>query len=360
VADINEKVVVDTKQAVENLDDLKSASQKADEWLDRVIEQARNADGEKVDIPVETPGAKQAADDLDAVDTSARRAADGAKVGTQHVSDLAGMFGNAGGAASQFGQAIEGAGGIVESFTGQLGLSEDAAGKLNTAIGGFAIAVAAGAAAWQIWKQDADNAKKGAQELRDALGQVYDKLREGDRQAAAQTFVDTMSDKIKGLQELIGHGVSQADIAGSMFGDPNSIDRVTTAISKMDDSTRYLAQNTVPQLQAAWSNAKAEVDNNIALESRVESFFGGVSNAADGAAGSVDGLTAAFDRLGNRVPAGAQGAYDAAVAKYGAGNVSIGTNPYAMQVTNNYPPANTPLAVEQAQTRFGTTQGYQY
>lgn len=358
MAEINEKVVVDTSKAVAELGELQTASKKADTALDELAEQAQAVDREDVSIPVETPGAEQAATELDHVDQKARAMGEGAQVGTQHVSDLAGMFGDAGGQASAFGQAIEGAGGIVESFAGQLGLSEQAAGKLSSAIGLVAVGVAAAAAAWAVYKQDAANAKRGMDETRDALEQVYDKLREGDAMAAAQTFVDTMGDKIEKFRGFLGDQVSKADIAGVIFGDPNSIDRVSTAIDDLDGKSKLLAQGALSELTQAWGDAKDAVQSNIDLQSQVEGFFGALTTGANNAATAAGGVKTAWEQ-----------AHDAAVAAHEMENIRLYNARQAgtpstyrpgteSVVVNNYPPANTPLAVEQAQTRWTATQGY--
>jgi hypothetical protein len=359
VADINEKVNVETSGAVDDLGTLEQASKDADTALDKLQDQAKKTDQEQVTVPVETPGAKQAATELDAVDESARKAGTGAQVGTQHVSDLAGAFGPAGGAASTFGQAIEGAGGIVESFAGQLGLSEEAAGKLTAGIGLLAVGVAAAAAAWQVYNQDAEKAKKGLDETRDALGQVYDKLREGDQQAAAQTFVDTMGDKIKKFQDLIGHGVTQADIAGVIFGDPASIDKVEQAVGKLDGTTRVLAENGVKLLQGSWDDAKASMQANIDLESKVAGFFGATETAARDAATAIDGYKRSAD-LAAQVPQGSTAQTSQMIPTADALRKMFGPNANinpGQTVYNVFPPANTPLAVEQAGQRYTQING---
>ena len=355
MADINEKVNVETDAAVENLGDLKKASQDADEWISNVIDRAKKADGEEVSVPVETPGAVQAADELDHVDTSARKAGEGAKVGTSHISDMTGPFGDASGAASTFGQAIEGAGGLVESMAGKMGLSEEATGKLTAGIGIAAVAVGAAAAAWTIYNASQDAAKKGLDETRDALGKVYDKLREGDAQAAAETFIDTMGDKIDKFRTLVGD-VSKADIAGAIFGDPASIANVDAAIGKLDGTARVLATGGLTILEGSWKDAKQAADENIALTDKVKGFFGDTKQVADDAKASIDGVTAAYG--------GVAAAAAAATAPVG----QTTSDPYATDlnklfgaapanVTNIFPPANTPSAVESATQRWAQVQG---
>ena len=356
MADINEKVNVETDGAVENLGDLKKASQDADEWISNVIDRAKKADGEEVTVPVETPGAVQAADELDHVDTSARKAGEGAKVGTSHISDMTGPFGDASGAASTFGQAIEGAGGLVESMAGKMGLSEEATGKLTAGIGIAAVAVGAAAAAWTIWNASNDAAKKGLDETRDALGKVYDKLREGDAQAAAETFVDTMGDKIEKFQKLVGGNISKADIAGALFGDPASIDNVSAAIEHLDGNAKTMATGGLMVLTNSWKDAKAAQDETIALQDKVKGFFGDTKTVADEAKSSIDGVTAAYG--------GVAAAAAAATAPVGqttsdpyATDLSKLFGPSPVNVTNIYPPANTPNAVDQAALRYAAIQG---
>lgn len=359
MADTNERVNVDTDQAITNVDDLSDSLSNADDWFDKTVAKANTLDQQTVDVPVETPGAKEAATDLDQFDQKARAAGEGAKVGVSSISDMAGPFGEASGAASTFGQSIEGVAGLAESMAGKLGLSEDATAKMTAGLGIAAVAIGAAAAAWTIYNASQDAAKKGADEVRTALGSVYDKLREGDAQAAAQTFLDTMGDKVEKFRALVGGSVSKADIAGAMFGDPASIEAVDTAVGKLDGTTRLLAESGVKILKQSWTDAKAAADENIALESKVAGFLGNVQTGADTAATSVDKVTAAYGGLtaaSAKLPVGAS--WDV----IGNPNSTLDFDPAKFaaaggKVTNIFPPANTPLAVEQAQQTWDRLQG---
>lgn len=366
MADINEKVTVETDKAVGNLGDLKKASQDADEWLDNVIDRARKLDDEEVSVPVETPGAVQASEELDKVDTSARKAGDGAKVGVSGISDLTGPLGNASGAAGELGQSMEAVSGIAESMAAKMGLSEEATGKLTAVLGGAATAVAIGAAAWSLYKDEQARVKKGLDETRDALGKVYDKLREGDAQAAAETFVDTMGEKIEGFKGLIGD-VSKADIAGAIFGDTASIDNIKRAIEGLDGTTRVLAEGALVGLQQSWGDAKNALQENIDLTAKVEGFFGTTGAAADLAKKPVENLNQAYLNLAATLLAAAGGpvlppgaswdvqANPASTLNFDPAKFAAAAN--GGQVVNYFPPANTPLAVDKAVTEQARIQG---
>lgn len=361
MADINERVVVETDQSVANLGELKSAAEKADEWIDNVIDRARAADKEEITVPVETPGATEAADQLDKVDASARKAGGGAKVGVQDIGDLTGPLGDASGAASTFGQAFGALGPIAEGVAGKLGLSEEHTSKLTGLIGGLGVAVGIGAAAWTYFSAEADKAQKTADEVRDSLGKVYDKLREGDAQAAAQTFVDTMGDKIGTFQKTLGD-VSKQDVAGAIFGDPASIRNVDDAISHMDGTAKLVAEGTLKTLAQSWTDAKTAVDDNTALQDKVVGFFGVQKTKADDTTTAIDKTTAAYQGLS--AAAGAATALPIGAHWDVTGNPSstVAFDPAAYAaahagVVNIFPPANTPIAVDQAIQRNDQLQG---
>lgn len=353
MADINERVIVDTDQAQTNLKDLKEDTGTADKALDELKETAGKVDQEKVDIPVELTGAKEAAADLGEVDKKARAAGDGAKIGVSGISDMTGPFGDAAGKAGEMGQAIEGAGQMIEGMAGKIGLSEDATKKLMGVIGGVAAGVAIAVAAWDIYNTSQKDAKKGADEVRDALGSVYQKLKEGDAQAAATTFVDTMGDKIENFRKLIGGSVSKADIAGAIFGDPASIANVETAIGDLDGTTRALADVGLKTLKGAWGTAKTAMDENIALETKVQGFFGVVTKAADDTVEAVDRVTTSYGNMSMATPTAAP--FGGNASGSGFGGYWPGGAP--SQTVNIYPPANTPIAVDQATRRNAQIQG---
>ena len=345
--DVRASIDITTSTAEANVVGLEGDVRDLDTAIDKV-------DGKKVDIPFDAPGAADVATKLDRVDQSARRAGGGAQVGTQHVSDLAGAFGPAGSAASTMGQAVEGAGGIVEGLAGSLGLSESATGKLTATLGIAAVAVGAAAAAWEIYNQSQKNAQKGLDETRSALGKVYDKLKEGDTAAAASTFVETMGGKIEKFQGLFDGKVSMADVAGALFGDPQSIKNVETAIDGLDSSSKMLATSGLAILRNSWDDAKKATDANTALQNTVEGYFQGITDRALIASGAIDDVAAAYGRAAaasGKLPTGG-------TTPRNAGSViqSDTLAPSVTNVTNVFQPPITPLAVQAAQQRQAQTQ----
>jgi hypothetical protein len=250
---------------------------------------------------------------------------------------------------------MEAAGGLVQSAAAKMGASDEQLAKLEGAMGLATIAVGLGAAAWTIYKDENEKAKKGLEETRTALGDVYEKLREGDTQAAAQTFVDTMGDKIEKFRTLVGGSVSKADIAGVLFGDPESIARVDEAVGKLDGKTRVMAEGSVKILKTSWDDAKTAADENIALTEKVASFFGAVDTGAKNAKDGVDEVTDAYYR--NVAAASAVTAADPFVSNMKFANGDIGPSSSTLTTVNIYPPANTPLAVETAGRQFDRIQG---
>ncbi len=349
--DVRAKIDIETSTAESNVDGLEGKVRDLDKAVD-------TADGQKIDIPVDAPGAQQTAARLDDVDQAARRAGSGAQVGTQHISDMTGPFGDASGAASTFGQSVEGVAGLVEGMAGKLGLSEQATGKLTAGLGVAAVAVAAGAAAWSLYNASQDAAKKGAEEVATALQSVQEKLAAGDAAAAAEAFLSGMSAKIEAFRSKFLPGASTVDIAGAMIGDPQSLANVDAAIGQLDSSTRFLAEGGLKILKGSWDASKQAADDQIALKSKITDLFGSTAAAADTATAAIDKNTAAIQNNAAAVAAATNPTgglpYETASGSAANPNQKLGV---LTTIINNFPPANTPVAVEQAAYRYAQING---
>ena len=354
--EIRESIEIDTDTAVVNVDDLKSSLEKANEWIDNVIDKARTADKAEVSVPVETPGAVPAAENLDKVDAAARRAGDGARIGVSAISDLTGPLGDASSKAGEMGQAVEGLSGIVEAMAGKMGLSESATAKMTAALGVASVAVAVAAAAWALYKSDQDKAREAAEKMRD----VQEKLADKKYEEAAAALVELNT---KLYDRAAAAGISVETLTGALLGHKDAADKVNEALAGTERMFKNLPTDAeilnadIDKASVAFQTAGEQLDTFNTRQNAVTTALGGTTQAAEDATTAIDTYISALGRSVPLTPS-ANKAYNDAVAKYGAGNVSIGPTPTTTHVTNNYPPANTPLAVEQANERWRTTQGY--
>ena len=158
-------------------------------------------------------------------------------------------------------------------------------------------------------------------------------------------------------------GISVETLTGALLGNKDAADKVNEALAGTErmfknlPTDAELLNDDIDKASVAFQTAGEQLDTFNARQSAVTEALGGTAAAAKDATAAIDTYVSA---LGKSVPLtpSANKAYNDAVAKYGAGNVTIGPTPTTTHVTNNYPPANTPLAVEQANERWRTTQGY--
>jgi len=250
-------VTAQTSEAKKALADLQRlASELDDESISIVVdavtapaeEQIRRAEGlverlntldPTIDIAVKSTGI----DDVDHAVTQVERLGTtseetGARVtrgmgnAGNAVANLAGPFGQAQGAASNFAGVFDGLNDLLASFGAQAGLTEATMAGLSTAIGGIGIVVAAGAAAWAIWQQRgkaaAETAKEVAKETKDMTDALLEAKTAGEDAAGALSdvakskVVDTLegmgSHAPKVVKALNTLGINANDLIGSFDG----------------------------------------------------------------------------------------------------------------------------------------------
>lgn len=347
MADINERVVVETDQSVANLDDLTKASQTADEWIDNVIDKARAADKEEISVPVDVPGAKQAADDLDHVDESARKAGGGAKVGVADISDMTGPLGDASGAAGTFGQAFEGLGSIVETAGGKMGLSEEAMGKLSTALGAGAVGIGVVAAAWTLYKSRQDEAREATE-----------KMVQVQKDMADSNFAKAAEDLVKNNESIFDRatkaGIGTDLLTAALTGSEGAMKKIKDQLDQNNPVLRDLTID-IGHAQDAYDKAAEKTQLMTERTGAVTAALHDVSFQARLAKGDIDSLAQSYADAADvfdhtpKTP-------DVPQLPPGAIGPSSSTLTGAV-IYNIFPPANTPIAVDQAIQRNDQIQG---
>jgi hypothetical protein len=119
------------------------------------------------------------------------------------IADLTGPLGEASSAASDFAGVFDGLGDIAEDVAAKLGASQRISGMVSQAVGGLGIVAAGAAAAWGLYSQAQENARRKAEETRKALQAINDALTEGDLRKAAA-----------GIREMWGGAADAARKAG--------------------------------------------------------------------------------------------------------------------------------------------------
>lgn len=357
MADINERVNIDTGDAVKGLGNLETAAGDADKKLDTLKETADKTDSATVDIPVETPGAVDAADQLDKVDDAARRAGDGAKVGTSSISDLAGPLGDSAGKAGEMGAAVEGLGSIIESMGAKAGLSAEQTAKLQGALAAAAVFVAAGTVLWAEYNKTQDEVAAKKQATIDALEATRKALAEGNTDAAAQSFMDTFGDSIAGIAKKTG--IASGDIIKGVLGDQTAFD---TLKGKLDESSSGFLQmgTAMEQLRSEWQATADRFKESTAMKQTVVETFNQMGTAASDFAGSAEDAAMRAEYAWIRMreaanPTGPSSSVPTPFAKTPGGGIDY---TFGQGTTINYfPPANTPLAVEHASAEYVRING---
>ena len=362
MAEIRETVTVETADAQSSLDELKSKTGDADKALDTLKDTADNVDKAEVSVPVDAPGAKQAADDLDQVDQKARAAGDGAKVGVSGISDLTGPLGDASGKASELGQAMESAGNIATSAAAQMGATPEQIGKLTGALGGAGTAIAIGAAAWTLYNQKQDEAKKKADELKKSINDVLEATAKGDSAAAADKLIEKFGPLISDIQKLTG--LSVPDIVESLTGETGPgtgrLDAVNQALLDLGTKGADGLREKARDLQGAWKTANSEFQRTQELKSEVTAAFDALNKKADESGDAADDTATRWEGMANRIAAATNSIVPTGYGGNPASTLNFDPAVYLAaggSVVNLYPPANTPIAVDQAAARQFQIQG---
>ena len=185
-------VTADTSSAVTDLDSLKSDADTLTDADREIILKAKVKDAQDAlkSLRGGLDDTSKKADDVKA-DMDQIGSSDGPRLAGNHVADLTGPFGDASGAAGDFGGIFDGLSDISESVGSKIG--KDLSGVASSlGLAGFAVAgVAAG---WTYFSQKAEEAKKKALEAAEAQREINEALKEGDIKAAADKLVESYGD----------------------------------------------------------------------------------------------------------------------------------------------------------------------
>jgi hypothetical protein len=257
---------------------------------------------------------------------------DGPRLAGNQVSDLTGPLGDASGAASDFGGVFDGLADISEKVAGKIGLD---AAKMASAVSGIGFAVAIGAAAWTLFKQKQEEARKKAEELRKKHVELVEAIRDGNREASAEKFIEMYGDIIDKAKDagltidetvdfITGTG-DAADTAATKLGDLDAeIADLTTQYEELNTKTRASGdaateeekrlgnliikkreqRDALVENKEKYADLSAEQQINIDMQADVQDALFGTTGkfdetaaAADRAKRKSEDLTAAMDIL---------------------------------------------------------------
>lgn len=191
------------------------------------------------------------------------------------IADLTGPLGDASGAASDFAGVFDGLGDTIEAAAGKLGASEAMAGKLAGAVGGLGVVVAAGAAAWTLWKGRQEEAAKKAKELLDTQLHLNDAMAKGDAAAATADFSKLYGKALDGADAL---GLSTKQLVDYITGVSDVLPGVNEHIGRYN----ALADDAAGKINQWTGDGQANFDS--------------INNQRDALVGANDELVKARDR----------------------------------------------------------------
>lgn len=312
--DIRLSVEVDTDAGVRELDNLQDASRDAGEELDKLDGKDTTVE---VTVDFDETAARKAKDSLEDVDRAGRGMADGVGFGNNALRDLTGPLGDSIGPAGDLGDAFEGLGDIVGGVAGKLGASADTIGKLSGAVAGVGVVVAAGVAAWNLYR----NAQKKAEEQARKLYEIQEQLADGKVQEAVAGITEEYSGTIQALKDL---GYESGQLITTFRGQGTIIEDLERKIGVLTDAydeanlnaakgvagekDRALAirdqldalvrlQGNLEDVQGAWQENELKIASNRQISDELAAALGGVSDAGDDAVDSIDQIKRSFDKL---------------------------------------------------------------
>jgi len=219
----------------------------------------------------------------------------GPGIGTNAISDMLGPLGDASGAASEFGQSIEGLGEIATAAAAKVGINADA---MAGAIGGIGVAVALAAAAWTYFKGQQEEARKKLKELTDGQKDFNKALKEGHIDDAAEDFVDLYDAAFKAAEQL---GIPTKDVVEFVTG---ISDKLPGATKKVDDLTAAFATGSLESARTTFHNINGDLDDQASKLDIVKDALeptaarmGDLASATDTAAQKADDLNTALDTM---------------------------------------------------------------
>lgn len=331
MADINEKITIETAGAVGNVDDLTGALTDADKWIDNVIAKAKAADGTTVDIPVDAPGADTTAAALDTVAGAADTVIAKAGPAADELAKLPGPLGDTAGKADDMTSATGSLNDLLGPFAANLGLSGVNVTELATGVGIAGAAVGIATKLWQDYKKRQDEAKKAVEDMI----KVQQDFQDGHFEKAAQSLVDKYTD----LYDAAGKAGAGADVVTqAMLGNKDALDGVQRAL--IDSSGARMFSNLPTDGEAAATKlgevaaaADGAAGKILITNDRVAAAAGvmaDLSGAAGPAATDVDAVAAAFQHLQDNLDIESsvldvKDAFDGLIAKTHEAQTAAGT-----------------------------------
>jgi len=177
------------------------------------------------------------------------------------ISDLTGPLGDASSAASDFGGVFDGLGDTIEGVASKMGASSEAAARMGQAVAGFGFVVAAGAAAWTLFRQRQEAAKKAAEEAAKAQRDLNDAIKDGDKAAATANFEKIYGDAFKAAHTL---GLTTQEVTEHIIGQRDALQDVQQWIGNAyagDTLNKVInAKNVIEDMRTKW------LENNAAVE----------------------------------------------------------------------------------------------
>lgn len=316
--DIKISVEIDTGDSARDLGKVRDASEDAGRALDSLETKAKNTDATVVvDIDIDEAAARRASDALEDVDRKGRGMGDGVGFGNNALRDLTGPLGDSVGPAGDLGDAFEGLGDIVGGVAGKLGLGAEAVGKLSGAIAGIGVVVAAGVAAWSLYRKSQEDAEEASRKLYE----IQEKLADGKIEEAAAGLAEQYEGTIRALRDLgyesgqiVGVLRGQDQIVGELErkiglletaydeanlaaaeGVPGEQDRALALRDQLD--ALVLLQGNLENAQGAWAANEEGIAATREVTDGLVTALGGVKDEAKDAAEQVSGIEAAFDSL---------------------------------------------------------------
>jgi hypothetical protein len=183
-ADPTLEVGADTSAAQSELAGVRDDAEKltGHEWVTKILAETQSA---KEDLEALQKEAQHTGDELE---QAGNRGSGSFKGNGQAIADLTGPLGDASGAASDFAGVVEGLGATTQGVFASMGVSAE---TFEAALGPISLAIAAGAAAWTIFKQRSEDARKKAEEVRKQIEGINEAFRKGDVEGTAGGIADS-------------------------------------------------------------------------------------------------------------------------------------------------------------------------
>lgn len=316
--DLEFRIDVDTGSSSRELASLSDDSRAAGDALDELDAKARAVDPVvELDVDLDTGKARAAGDALEDLDRKGRGMADGVGFGNNALRDLTGPLGDSVGPAGDLGDAFEGLGDIVGGVAAKLGASADTVGKLSGAVAGVGVVVAAGVAAWNLYRA----AQRKAEEQARKLYEIQEQLSDGKIEEAVASITEEYGGTIQALKDL---GYNAGQLITTFRGQGTVIDDLERQIGTLTEAydeanvnaakgvagerDRALAireqldalvklQGNLEDVQGAWQENELKIGQNRATTAELVAALGGVKDAGDDAADSVSAIEDAFTDL---------------------------------------------------------------